>query len=81
LFQHGCNGTYTLSCPGHYIRTPDLNSHMAVSEGLYVAGEACCSHGTQRAYLEGKLAGLAAASHLRCGGHTTIEQIKIQKDL
>ena len=80
LFQHGCNGTYTLSCPEHYIRKPGLNTHMAVSAGLYVAGEACGSHGIQQAYLEGKLAGLAAANHLGFGNHVTIEQIKNTKN-
>jgi sarcosine oxidase subunit alpha len=76
LFQYGCNGTYTLSCPQHYIRKPDFNTHMAVSEGLYVAGEACGSHGIKQAYLEGKLAGLAAANHLGFGDHATRAQIK-----
>jgi sarcosine oxidase subunit alpha len=76
LFQHGCNGTYTLSCPQHYIRKPDLHSHMAVSEGLYAAGEASGSHGIKQAYLEGKLAGLAAANHLGFGDHATKAQIK-----
>lgn len=76
LFQHGCNGTYTLSCPEHYIRKPDLNTHMAVSDGLYVAGEASGSHGIKQAYLEGKLAGLTAANHLGFGNHATEAQIK-----
>jgi hypothetical protein len=48
---------------------------MAVSVGLYVAGEACGSHGIKQAYLEGKLAGLAAANHLDLGNHATKAQI------
>jgi sarcosine oxidase subunit alpha len=76
LFQRGCSGTYTLSCPQHYIRKPDLSAHMAVSDGLYVAGEACGSHGIKQTYLEGKLAGLAAANHLGLGDHATTVRIK-----
>jgi hypothetical protein len=53
---------------------------MAVSEGLYVAVEACGSHGIKQAYLEGKLAGLAAANHLDPGNHATKTQIKNTKN-
>lgn len=55
---------------------------MAVSDGIYVAGEACGSHGIIQAYLEGKLAGLAAANHLGLGDDATKAQIKnTEKDL
>ncbi|MEJ2727804.1 MAG: hypothetical protein P8185_04700 [Deltaproteobacteria bacterium] len=47
-----------------------------------MAGEACGSHGIIQAYLEGKLAGLAAANHLGLGDDATKAQIKnTEKDL
>jgi len=63
LFQHGCKGTYHLTCPDNLMRKPNSNNALSIQEGLYVAGEANGSIGIKKAFFEGKTAGLAAAKH------------------
>ena len=76
LFQYGCEGVYTLTCPDHFIRKPDTNKHMAISDSLFVAGEASGSICIRQSFLEGEIAGLSAANHLGLGNHITEEKIQ-----
>jgi sarcosine oxidase, subunit alpha len=76
MFQYGCEGTYVLSCPDHFIRKPALNNHMLISDGLFVAGEASGGTSIKQSFLEGEIAGLSAANHLGIGNHMTEKNIK-----
>ncbi|MEW5723933.1 MAG: 2Fe-2S iron-sulfur cluster-binding protein [Thermodesulfobacteriota bacterium] len=68
IFQRTCRGEYVLASPCHYVRRPPVTPHRRIEPGLYVAGEAGGSRGAARAYLEGRIAGLAAALELGFGG-------------
>ncbi|MCF8070399.1 MAG: (2Fe-2S)-binding protein [Desulfobacterales bacterium] len=77
LFQHGCGGTYIINCPDHFIRKPEVNNYMSVSDGLYAAGEAGGSNNIKQSFIEGKIAGLSATKYLGIGDRLTDEKLNI----
>ena len=68
LFQRTCEGTYILESPHRFTRRPVTDGNMRVDTDIYVAGGAGGSRGVNRAWLEGKIAGLSAALDLGHGG-------------
>ena len=76
LFQRTCEGTYILESPHQFTRRPLIDGHMRVDTDVYVAGGAGGSRGVNRAWLEGKIAGLSAALDLGYGG----EEVKTMRD-
>jgi sarcosine oxidase subunit alpha len=67
LFQRTCEGTFILESPHQFTRRPVTNATMRVDTDMYVAGGAGGSQGVNRAWLEGKIAGLSAALDLGYG--------------
>jgi len=76
LFQRTCEGTYILESPHQFTRQPVTDGHMRVDTDVYVAGGAGGSRGVNRAWLEGKVAGLSAALDLGYGR----EEVKTLRD-
>lgn len=67
VFQRTCEGAYILESPHQFSRQPVINTHMRVDTDMFVAGGANGSQGVNRAWLEGKIAGLSAALDLGHG--------------
>ncbi len=76
LFQRTCEGTFILESPHQFTRRPVTNAYMRVATDMYVAGGAGGSQGVNRAWLEGKIAGLSAALDLGYG----LEQFEAMRD-
>ena len=76
LFQRTCEGTYILESPHQFTRRPVTDGHMRVDTDLFVAGGAGGSRGVNRAWLEGKIAGLSAALDLGYGR----EEVETMRD-
>ena len=81
LFQRTCEGTYILESPHQFIRRPVTDGHMRVDTDMYVAGGAGGSRGVNRAWLEGKIAGLSAALDLGYGGAEVESRRDVATDL
>lgn len=69
LFQRSCEGTYVLSSQHQFTRKPVMLPDMRAGNNadMFAVGEACGSHGAERAVIEGKIAGLSAALDLSHG--------------
>jgi sarcosine oxidase subunit alpha len=67
VFQRTCEGAYILESPNQFSRRPVIDSHMRVDTDIFVAGGASGNQGVNRAWLEGKIAGLSAALDLGHG--------------
>ena len=71
VFQRTCAGTYILESKNQFTRKPVTNAHMRVDSDMFVAGGASGGQGVNRAWLEGKVAGLSAALDSGQGGKET----------
>ncbi len=67
LFQRTCEGTYILESPHQFTRQPVTDNHMRIDSEVFVSGGARGSRSVDRAWLEGKIAGLSAALDLGYG--------------
>lgn len=67
-FQRTCEGTYILESNSHFTRKPRTDAVMRGAPDMFVVGSANGSHGLNRVWLEGKVAGLTAAMDLGHGG-------------
>jgi sarcosine oxidase subunit alpha len=76
VFQRTCEGAYILESPNQFSRRPVIDSHMRVDTDIFVAGGASGNQGVNRAWLEGKIAGLSAALDL---GHGN-KEAEVERD-
>jgi sarcosine oxidase subunit alpha len=76
VFQRTCEGAYILESPNQFSRRPVINAHMRVDTDIFVAGGASGNQGVNRAWLEGKIAGLSAALDL---GHGN-KEAEVERD-
>ena len=67
VFQRTCEGVYILESQNQFTRKPVTDTHMRVDADMFVAGGASGAQGLNRAWLEGKVAGLSAALDLGHG--------------
>ena len=67
-FQRTCEGTYILESNSQFTRKPRTDEVMRGAPDMFVVGSANGSHGLNRVWLEGKVAGLTAALDLGHGG-------------
>ena len=67
VFQRTCEGVYILESQNQFTRKPVTDTHMRVESDMFVAGGASGGQGVNRAWLEGKVAGLSAALDLGYG--------------
>jgi sarcosine oxidase subunit alpha len=68
VFQRTCEGTYILESQNQFTRKPLTDTTMRVHSDMFVVGGASGGQGVNRAWLEGKVAGLTAAIDLGHGG-------------
>jgi sarcosine oxidase subunit alpha len=68
IFQKTGQGQYILESPHQFTRRPVTAEHMRIDDDMYVAGEASGSQQVNQSWIEGKVAGLSAASDLGYGG-------------
>ena len=66
VFQRTNAGSYVLTADCHRVRRPRVTPEMQATEGLYVAGEAYGGQDPVTAFLQGTVAGLAAAREAGC---------------
>lgn len=74
VFQRTCEGTYILESQNQFTRKPVSNAHMRVDSDMFVVGGASGGQGVNRAWLEGKVAGLSAVLDSGHGGKETEDE-------